>query len=312
MCSVRSECPPREGKSVQPFYQRIMRAAVGVAVTSVMLLAAPQASRASTISMCLNKKGIIEKVNKACTAKQTLISWDSNGVVGPQGPSGPQGPTGPAGAQGVSGSQGPQGPAGPTGPVGNAGAAGPQGPTGPAGAIGPTGPQGPVGDTGPMGPTGPQGPTGAPGTNGTNIQVLTGGTLGADSGFTLGILPGQVPVAYLGPGNGGSVTQGISDVPLSAGTLSHLLVSVDLNPSCTTGICGYTFAVCVNENCTTTPALTCTITDSTVSTFCSDTTDVVTINDGDLISVEAQPSSPSTLPADVTFSIEHATSLASP
>lgn len=299
---------------MQPFYQRIMRAAVGVAVTSVMLLAAPQASRASTISMCLNKKGIIEKVNKACTAKQTLISWDSNGVVGPQGPAGPQGSTGPAGPQGVAGPQGPQGPAGPTGPVGNAGAAGPQGPTGPAGAIGPTGPQGPVGEIGPMGPTGPQGPTGAPGTNGTNIQVLTGGTLGADSGDLLGILPGETantPV-YLGPGNGGSITPGVADVPLSAGTLSHLLVSVDLNTGCTTGICGYTFAVCINENCTTTPALGCTIIDPTVSTVCNDTTDVVTIKDGDLVSIQAQPSSPTTLPADVTFSIEHATSLASP
>jgi hypothetical protein len=300
---------------VQPFYQRIMRATFGVAAISVMLLAAPQASRASTVSMCLNKKGIIERVNEACTAKQTLISWDSNGVVGPQGPAGPQGPTGPAGPQGTTGAQGLQGPVGPTGAVGTAGATGPQGPTGPAGATGPSGPQGPVGDMGPAGPTGSQGPTGASGTNGTNIQVLTGGTLGSDSGYTLGILPGQVPVAYLGPGNGGSVTQGISDVPLSAGTLSHLLVSVDLNPACTTGTCGYTFVVCVNQNCGTTPVLTCTIADSTVGTSCSDTTDTVTIADGDIVSIEAEPaaaSSSTTQPADVTFSIEHATSLAAP
>jgi hypothetical protein len=285
---------------MQLFFKRIMLATLGVAAGSVMLLAAPQAGRASTISMCLNKQGAIEGVNVACKRKQTQISWDSNGLVGPQGPSGPQGITGVAGPQGPTGNQGPQG------PPGNAGGAGPQGPIGNAGQTGDTGPQG------------PQGPDGA---NGTNIQVLTGGTLGSDSGYKLGILPAWTPntPVYLGPGNGGSVTPGVADVPLSAGTLSHLLVSVDVNSGCTPGstppVCGYTFIVCVNKNCTTTPALTCTIADSGASPSCSDTTDTVTIADGDTVSIEAQPaaaSSSTTLPADVTFSIEHATSLAAP
>jgi hypothetical protein len=276
---------------VQPFSKRLMRATLGVAASSVMLLAAPQAGRASTISMCLNKKGVIEGVNVACKPKQSLISWDSNGLVGPQGPSGPQGPTGSMGPPGATGAQGPQGPTGPAGAVGNTGTIGPAGPTGPAGA------------------TGAAGPAGA---NGTNIQVLTGGTLGADSGYKLGILPGETvstPV-YFGPGNGGSTTPGVSDVPLSAGTLSHLLVSVDSNITCTTGECAYTFVVCVNQGCTT--SLTCQIADPTISTSCSDTTHTVSINDGDLVSIQAQPLSQTTLAADVTFSIEHATSLATP
>jgi len=276
---------------MQPFLERTMRLALGLAAGSVLLLAVPQAGQASTISMCLNKQGVIQGVNVVCKPKQTLISWDSGGVTGPQGLAGPQGPTGLAGPQGSTGAQGP---------------------TGPAGATGAAGSQGPIGVAGPTGDTGPQGPTGPTGTNGTNIQVLTGGTLGSDSGYKLSILPGEVPTVYLGPGNGGSVKLGTVDVPLSAGTLSHLLVSVDLNPACSTpGTCGYTFVVCVNKVCTT--ALTCQITDPTTSTtVCSDTTDVVSLNDGDVVSIRAEPTVLGTAPADVTFSIEHATSLAAP
>jgi len=267
-----------------------MRLALGLAAGSVLLLAVPQAGQASTISMCLNKQGVIQGVNVVCKPKQTLISWDSGGLTGPQGLAGPQGPTGLAGPQGSTGAQGPTGPAGSTGAAGS---------------------QGPIGVAGPTGDTGPQGPTGPTGTNGTNIQVLTGGTLGSDSGYKLNILPGEVPTVYLGPGNGGSTITGTADVPLSAGTLSHLLVSVDRNNlNCTSPACGYTFVVCVNTVCNT--ALTCPITDATISPSCSDTTDVVPINDGDLVSIQAEPAVPGTLPADVTFSIEHTTSLAAP
>lgn len=277
---------------MRPSFRRTLRLAA--AASSLLLLAIPTAGQASTISMCLNKQGVIEGVNVVCKPKQTQISWDSNGLPGPQGPSGPQGPTGPVG---------------PTGTVG------PQGATGPAGATGIAGPPGPAGDTGPIGDTGALGPAGPDGANGTNIQVLTGGTLGSDSGFTLGILPGQVQTVYLGPGNGGSITKGVVDVPLSAGTLSHLLVSVDLNTACTNPVpnppCGYAFVVCVNQTCNT--ALTCTITNpTTTTTVCSDPTDVVTIADGDTVSIQAQPSNPGTAAADVTFSIEHATSLVAP
>jgi len=276
---------------MQPFSKRIMRVALGVGASSVvLLLAVPRAGQAMTISMCLNKRGVIQGVNVACKPKQTLISWDSGGVTGPQGLSGPQGPTGAAGPQGATGTQGL---------------------TGPAGATGSAGPKGLAGAMGPAGATGAQGAAGAPGTNGTNAQVLTGGTLGADSGFKLGILPGQVSTVYLGPGNGGSTIPGTADVPLSAGTLSHLLVSVDRNnTNCTSPACGYTFVVCVNSSCTT--ALKCQITDATISPSCSDTTDVVPISDGDLVSIQAEPAVAGTLPADVTFSIEHTISQTTP
>jgi len=275
---------------MQPFLERTMRLALGLAAGSVLLLAVPQAGQASTISMCLNKQGVIQGVNVVCKPKQTLISWDSGGLTGPMGLSGPQGPTGLAGPQGSTGAQGPTGPAGATGPAGSKGLAGAMGPVGDPGA---------------------PGAAGTPGANGTNTQVLTGGTLGADSGFTIGILPGQVSTVYLGPGNGGSTIPGTADVPLSAGTLSHLLVSVDRNSTnCTSPACGYTFVVCVNSGCTT--ALTCQITDATVKASCSDTTDVVSINDGDLVSIQAEPAVAGTLPADVTFSIEHTISQTTP
>jgi len=300
---------------MQPFLERTMRLALGVAGCSVLLL--PQAAQASTISMCLNKRGVIQRVNVACKPKQTLISWDSGGIAGTTGLAGPQGPTGAAGPQGATGAQGPTGPAGAVGAAGSQGPAGLQGPTGPAGAVGAAGPQGPVGAQGPTGSSGATGPAGAAGANGTNTQVLTGGTLGSDSGYTLGILPGQVDTVYLGPGNGGSVTAGVADVPLTAGTLSNLLVSVDRNSgNCTSPDCGYTFVVCVNTVCTT--SLTCQITDASVTTApnnasCSDTTDTVPVNDGDLVSLQAEPTVPgTTLPADVTFSIEHTISQTAP
>jgi hypothetical protein len=91
-------------------------------------------------------------------------------------------------------------------------------------------------------------------------------------------------------------------VPVSAGTLKHLLIRTDMNPGSsgpTTN--SYTFSVCMNATCTT--GLTCVITDP--NTSCSDTTDVVSVNDGDLVSIYAQPSGPSANNADVTFSLEH-------
>ncbi len=114
---------------MQPFLERTMRLALGLAAGSVLLLAVPQAGQASTISMCLNKQGVIQGVNVVCKPKQTLISWDSGGLTGPQGLAGPQGPTGLAGPQGSTGAQGPTGPAGSTGAAGSQGLAGVSGPT---------------------------------------------------------------------------------------------------------------------------------------------------------------------------------------
>jgi hypothetical protein len=136
----------------------------------------------------------------------------------------------------------------------------------------------------------------------------------------LGIVPGtyspsnySVPKVYLAPGNGGSITSGDVDVPVTAGTLSNLLVSVGVYPpDCASTSCDYSFALCVNGNCSATPSLTCTTTGVKGEASCSDTTDIVTVNDGDRISILATATSASSGPADVTFSLEHATTLTTP
>jgi hypothetical protein len=80
----------------------------------------------------------------SCSKDETLLTWNSQGVPGPQGP------TGATGAKGDTGSTGA------TGPQGNSGSTGPTGATGPQGIVGPTG------------AAGATGVTGAAGTNGTN------------------------------------------------------------------------------------------------------------------------------------------------
>jgi hypothetical protein len=166
------------------------------------------------------------------------------------------------------------------------------------------------GVAGPPGPPGAPGPAGA---NGTNIQVLTGGTLGSDTGYAIGILPGQNPFVYLGPGNGGSITSNHVAVPVTAGTLSNLLVSAGVYPpDCASATCNYQFTLCVNGNCPTTPSLSCTTLGVTDETQCSDTSDVVSVNDGDLISIKAEATDGTTAPADVTFSVEHTSTPTTP
>jgi hypothetical protein len=112
--------------------------------------------------------------------KETSVSWDQIGPIGPQGPQGlqgPQGNTGPAGPQGASGPQGSQGPAG---------AQGPQGATGATGAAGATGPKGDTGLTGAQGAAGANGTNGTNGTNGSTIWNGSGApsnTLGSNGDF---------------------------------------------------------------------------------------------------------------------------------
>jgi hypothetical protein len=290
-------------------FRRALRLTFAGAAGGLLCLAIPASGHASTITLCLNRRGVIKGINVACQPPLVTLTWDGNGIQGPQGPSGPQGPIGPVGIQGA---QGPTGAQGPVGPAGAAGAAGAVGPTGPTGDTGPTGAQGLIGNTGLKGPTGdpgPQGLTGLNGPNGTNIQVLTGGNLGADTAIDHSNQLGGDQALYLGPGNGADTSLASVAVPVSAGTLKHLLIRTDMNPGSsgpTTN--SYTFSVCVNATCTT--GLTCVITDP--NTSCSDTTDVVSVNDGDLFSIYAQPSGPSANNADVTFSLEHIVTQAAP
>jgi Collagen triple helix repeat (20 copies) len=295
------------------FFRRAPQLIFAVAAGGILSLAIPAASQASTITLCLTRRGVIRGINIACQPPLVTLTWDSNGIQGPQGPAGPQGPTGPVGDQGA---QGPSGPQGPVGPAGAAGAAGAVGPTGSTGATGPTGPQGLVGDTGlqgPIGAQGPQGLSGLNGPNGTNVQVLTGGNVGNALALDLGLQLTPDQALFLGPGDGAGLNNATVSVPVSAGTLSHLLVRLDLNPGTpgTNSSPGaFTISACVNSNCDT--GLSCVITDP--STSCTDTTDTVSVNDGDLVTLYAAPVV-SQIPlnsVDIVYSLEHTVTQTTP
>jgi hypothetical protein len=82
------------------------------------------------ISACRDNKGTLKVIDAAagatCSNNQQLLTWNQQGLAGPEGATGPAGPTGAAG---------PQGPAGPQGEQGPRGFIGLQGPPGPVEAI---------------------------------------------------------------------------------------------------------------------------------------------------------------------------------
>lgn len=88
----------------------------------------------TTFSACVRTNGslygLVADGQPLCDNNDRAISWNQQGVPGPQGQAGPQGLTGPQGFAG------PQGPAGPKGDTGAQGVVGPQGPVGPAGPQG--------------------------------------------------------------------------------------------------------------------------------------------------------------------------------
>lgn len=130
---------------------------------------------------------IIDPVTGSPAGGQLEISWNVQGLTGPQGPTGTQGPNGPQGPQGVAGPQGPQGTPG----AGLALASVSPGDDGLAqggisitdgqqdvvflanGPLGPQGTQGPGGPQGPQGPTGPQGPPGSQALVMTTVTATT-------------------------------------------------------------------------------------------------------------------------------------------
>jgi type VI protein secretion system component Hcp len=104
-------------------------AAAGGLVLLGSVAAMGASSSGTTYYACL-KNGDLSSVGTSapeCKGKQTLISWNQEGPVGPQGPQGEQGPIG------VPGAQGEPGPAGEKGEKGDPGATGPVGAQGPAG-----------------------------------------------------------------------------------------------------------------------------------------------------------------------------------
>ncbi len=148
-----------------------------VAIVGTTTLGVAGAASTGLISACVNKSSgtvrIItpgaassrdrddergdERSLNGCTRNEMLLTWNSEGVPGPQGPTGATGPQGVAGATGATGLTGATGPQGLSGPAGPTGAQGLAGASGPAGASGSQGPTGPEGATGPQGATGPTG-----------------------------------------------------------------------------------------------------------------------------------------------------------
>ncbi len=271
------------------------------ATAAVLVIPVAAGAQSQPIQACANKQGKIVSIGVACTKKQTSLSWNIAGSQGPSGPIGPQG------AQGPQGSPGPTGPVGSAGPAGAQGAAGPQGPTGPTGSTGPAGSIGPAGAQGPQGPAGAAGATGAmgspgaAGTSGDNLVTLVGSNF---AGTDFPGVGGGATAFYYGPGNQVSYASGTSlaseSVPLPAGTLSNLVVQVDAAPGSVSesDSDAYTFETCINSTCGDT--LTCTITGQTAMT-CSSTT-TTSINDGDVVAIEAFGTTNST-GADVTWSM---------
>ncbi len=89
------------------------------------LMAAPSAAPAADVLYaCIGKTAGLMRLVEAgasCRSGETLVSWNVQGVPGPQGAQGPQGVQGPAGLNGAPGLDGAPGPAGPAGPRGPAG-----------------------------------------------------------------------------------------------------------------------------------------------------------------------------------------------
>lgn len=171
------------GKSIKVVLVSVM-AATGLTIGGMAITA----GATSTIYYaCLASAGTLSHVGTTkpstavCKSPSKVISWDSQGAVGPQGP---------AGATGAAGAQGPQGAPGYTNydlaqqngfegslPQWLASLVGPQGPTGATGATGPAGSTGPQGAIGPEGPIGPSGTAGIFGTN--NNGSYAGSAAGA-------------------------------------------------------------------------------------------------------------------------------------
>ncbi len=192
----------------------------------------------------------------------------ADGAPGPQGPAGADGAAGPQGAQGepgvagADGAPGPQGPAGADGAPGPAGADGATGPMGPQGDAGPAGADGAPGPQGEVGPAGPQGPAGADGTSGS----LLGGNY-----------PNTADDNFLSPFNPSTGSEENTNLPVSSGTASKLIVDVGSALGA-----GSSVTLTLRRNGVDS-ALTCTLAEGESS--CTNLVDSVAFADADLLSV---------------------------
>jgi hypothetical protein len=199
------------------------------------------------------------------------------------------------------------------------GAVGPTGPTGPAGPQGPAGPTGPRGPKGATGPQGPAGPAGAPGTPAIlSSECSPLGLIGSSLGpYSSGTFPGfgypvnsSFPLSCFNgwPDNPYGEDSFVSGFPMpSAGTLKNLTVvaygSAQYPPSPSVQAL---INVYVNGTLT---ALACSVIVTTIHqpTPCSDLTDTVPVNAGDLMWITTATPSPGSNAASfltITVSLE--------
>ena len=102
------------------------RTAVFVSFTLLAMIAIQKVQAGSNeISACVSKKTGYLRISKKCSEKEYSLTFNKEGIPGPQGEKGEQGPQGERGANGIGGgggsSIGPAGPTGPQGPAGNEG-----------------------------------------------------------------------------------------------------------------------------------------------------------------------------------------------
>jgi hypothetical protein len=295
---------------MRDLFKHAWRWMLGATAAGLMLAAIPTPASASTINLCINHQGIIKGINTGCALNLVNLSWDDNGIYGPQGPQGPKGSQGPQGYQGDSGPTGPFGPVGATGAIGPVGDTGSNGPNGNTGAGGPQGAQGLQGAKGNTGAQGAVGNAGKDATNGVNYFVLAGGNdgedvTGTDSEYYLGNSVVPTELNY-GPGNGvdglngsgGNNGPGKVEVPLSKARAIALFVETDEPPNPSVSGVTYQFQVCKNSLCS--KAISCTMQQS--DTACSDTTDALDFNDGDTMFVRGNGDA-GTNQTDVKWSI---------
>lgn len=280
--------------------RHLRRALLGAATGALFIAGVSGVSHASDtfLSLCITPHGHVVDVNGSvgCNPPNRFLTWDQQGVTGPQGAQGVPGPTGlvgPKGAKGYTGPAGPQGPVGPTGPVGALGNPGNPGPAGATGATGPQGMQGPAGVMGPMGPTGNPGLTGLNGKNGVQQFFLTGGDLGSNAqtlyqelsleGNDSTLSNFNSPI-YYGPGNGADRILESEAVPIDSSVEVQLWVQVKNVPGAGEN---YTFDLCKNSSCNT--GVECTISLPTL-TECSDLIHTLSFSQGDTIALRGSAS----------------------
>jgi hypothetical protein len=224
--------PFREEKEM--YISKKALAVIGVLILIIAAVGVGYAQGDETITACVKKNGqvrFLTEENPQCKTNEIAMTWNIQGLEGPQGPEGPEGP------------QGPEGPEGPQGP---------EGPEGPEGLQGPEGPEGLQGPEGPEGPQGPEGPAGEDPRFGTNTSwgaqgrgtectlgeiILTAGTVANGipaQGQLLSISANPALFSLLGTlyGGDGRTTFGLPDLRgVAPNGLTYTICNIGIYPS---------------------------------------------------------------------------------